>query len=108
MKHPLKNFAAHLFQASADSRTRGAWMAAAAEFSANLVDVDAVILRPHAQANFALGKFFKKYCHHHGVDGADVIDQAIDIVRLNPQSLLGFIGQNNAGDLIVGIESRLR
>jgi len=100
MEHPLKNFAGHLFQISADSRTRGPWMAASAEFAANLVHIDAVAFRPHAETNFALRQFLKKNRDHYRFDGTDQINQAVDIVRLDSQSLFCFIRENQARDSI--------
>src|SRR6478752_7326821 len=108
MEHSLKNFAAYLFQISTDSRACGAWMAPSAEFAANLVCVDAVVFRPHAETNFAFRQLLKKKRDHYRFDGTNVVNQAVDIIRLDPQPLFRYVRENKAGNLIVGGERGLR
>ena len=87
MGHPFKNFAAHLFQISANSGACSPWMATSAEFTANLIHIDPIIFRSHAESNFAICQFLKKYRDNNGVDRSNVVNQAIDIVRLDLQAL---------------------
>jgi hypothetical protein len=60
MEYPFKNLAAHLFHISANSSARGPWMAASAEFGTDLVHVEAVVFRSHAETNSALRQLLKK------------------------------------------------
>ena len=107
MEHPLQNLVAHLFQVPADSSARGAWMAASAEFAGNFIHVYAIVFGPHAESDFALWQFLKKQRDHDGFDGADGINQAVDIIRMNIQALLGFITESHARDFIVRVEPGL-
>jgi len=58
-------------------------MAASAEFAANLVCVDAVVFRPHAETNFAFRQFLKKSATTTDSTGTNVVNQAVDIIRLD-------------------------
>src|ERR1700722_15541146 len=108
MENPRKNLAAHFFKISAHPGTGGSWMAAAAEFAANLVHVHTVIFRSHAEANSTLRQLLKKYRDHDRVDGANIIDQAVDIIGVNSQWLLDFVRQRHAGVPVVCFYTGLR
>ena len=82
-------------------------MATSAEFTANLIHIDPIIFRSHAEANFAICQLLKKYRDNNGVDRSNVINQAIDIVRLDLQALFYFVGERHARHPIVQVERSL-
>src|ERR1700693_5892725 len=104
MGNPFNNLAANFFQISAHSGAGGSRMAASTEFAANLVHVDAIVFRSHAQANSALRQLLKQYGDDDRVDAANIVDQAVDIIGLNSQALLGFVRESHARDPIVRVE----
>ncbi len=88
MGHPFKNFAAHLFHIPANSGTCSPWMATSAEFTANLIHIDPIIFRSHAGSRILpSASSSKNTCDNNGVDRSNVVNQAIDIVRLDLQAL---------------------
>src|SRR5947208_6924114 len=60
-------------------------MAATAKLRANGADIDRFIFRAHTDAYFSIGQFFEENCNDHTLNGAQMIDQALDrkSTRLN-------------------------
>ena len=84
MANGAEELGLHLRDGPADAGARGQGVAAAAELLANLADIHAGILLAEGDADFVLGgEFLDESGDDDAVDGADGIDEALVVLRLD-------------------------
>jgi hypothetical protein len=98
---------AHFFERAANPRSGCELMTAAAPGGAYPIRIYFRVLRPDADPNALVRKFFEEDCHHDRIDTPDHVDQPINIRGVNGQSLLSFLSQAEGCDAIIRVESRV-
>src|ERR1700746_3338707 len=81
--HSLQNLSFDLSEVSANTRTRGQCVPAAAEFLANRADIDRFIFRTHADAHFVVSQFFKEDRNDNAANCPEMIDQSFVVFGEN-------------------------
>src|SRR5258708_6759642 len=95
----------HFCERAANPRSGRELMTAAARGGAYPVRIYFRVLRPDADPNALVRKFFEEDCHHDRIDAPDYVDQPINIRGVNGQSLLSFLSQAEGCDAIIRVQS---